>query len=54
MLVGGPGEEGIQMIEDKLNDESVVMAQADRKKLQIELSRKERSGAFIRANGAYL
>lgn len=42
MLVGGPGEEGIQMIEDKLNNESVVMSQADRKKLQIELSRKER------------
>ncbi|MDG0974399.1 MAG: cytochrome c oxidase subunit II [Crocinitomicaceae bacterium] len=42
MLVGGPGEEGIQMIEDKLNNESVVMAQADRKKLQIDLSRKER------------
>jgi cytochrome c oxidase subunit 2 len=42
MLVGGPGEEGIQMIEDKLNDESLIMPKADRKKLQIELSRKER------------
>jgi cytochrome c oxidase subunit II len=42
MLVGGPGEEGIQMIEDKLNDESAIMPKADRKKLQIELSRKER------------
>jgi len=42
MLVGGPGEEGIQMIEDKLNDESIIMAKEERKKLQIELSRKER------------
>jgi cytochrome c oxidase subunit 2 len=42
MLVGGPGEEGIQMIEDKLNDESLIMSKLDRKKLQTELSRKER------------
>lgn len=42
MLVGGPGEEGIQMIEDKLNDELLIMATVDRKKLQTELSRKER------------
>ena len=42
MLVGGPGEEGIQMIEEKLNDESLIMSKLDRKKLQTELSRKER------------
>jgi cytochrome c oxidase subunit 2 len=42
MLVGGPGEEGIKMIEDKLNDESIIMSKADRKKLQMDLSRKER------------
>ena len=42
MQVGGPGEEGVKMLEEKLNDEETVMSAADRKKLKVTLGRKER------------
>ena len=42
MQVGGPGEEGIDLIEKRLNDESIVMATKDRKKLLKDLGRKQR------------
>ena len=42
MAVGGPGEEGVEKLEDILNDESKVMSTKERKKLQVQLGRKER------------
>ena len=42
MRIGGPGEEGVKMLEEKLNDESIVMSAKERKKLTKELNRKER------------
>lgn len=42
MMVGGPGEEGIKLIEERLNDESIVMPVKDREKLQTTLGRKQR------------
>lgn len=42
MRVGGPGEEGVELLEARLNDPSAVISAADRKKLKEELGRKER------------
>ncbi len=42
MRIGGPGEEGIELLEARLNNESVVMSKADRKKLEVDLGRKQR------------
>lgn len=42
MRVGGPGEEGIELIESKLNDETIVMPVSERKKLKNDLARKQR------------
>lgn len=42
MRVGGPGEEGIELLENRLNDESVVMSAKNRKSLMTDLSRKQR------------
>ncbi len=42
MRVGGPGEEGIQLIEQRLNDETRVIARQDRKSLEKNLGRKQR------------
>jgi cytochrome c oxidase subunit 2 len=42
MRVGGPGEEGIELIEQKLNDESIVISKKDRKNLELNLGRKQR------------
>lgn len=47
MKVGAPGEEGIEMIENKLNDESLVMSQKDRKDLHDDLGRKERMARLL-------
>lgn len=42
MQIGGPGEEGIDLIEKRLNDETIIMAAKDRKKLLKDLGRKQR------------
>ena len=47
MKVGAPGEEGIEMIENKLNDESLVMSQKERKDLHDDLGRKERMARLL-------
>ncbi|MEX1191723.1 MAG: cytochrome c oxidase subunit II [Brumimicrobium sp.] len=49
MLVGGAGSEGIEMIEEKLNDESVVMSRKEREELKEELSRKERMAKMLKS-----
>lgn len=52
MLVGGPGQEGIKLIEEKLNDESVIMSREDREALRVELGRKERMARMLEAMSA--
>jgi cytochrome c oxidase subunit 2 len=52
MLVGGPGQEGIELLEQKLNDESIVMPREDREALRTELGRKERMAKLLQAMSA--
>lgn len=52
MKVGGPGQEGIKLLEDKLNDPTVVMSREDREALRIELGRKERMASLLEAMSA--
>jgi cytochrome c oxidase subunit 2 len=47
MRVGEPGQAGVEMLEDKLNDESIVLARDERKKLRTELGRKERMSRLL-------
>lgn len=42
MQVGASGQEGIEMLEDRLNDESIAMSKKDRQKLKNDLARKQR------------
>lgn len=52
MMVGGPGQEGIQLLEDKLNDETIVLSREDRQALRTELGRKERMARLLEAMSA--
>jgi cytochrome c oxidase subunit 2 len=52
MLVGGPGQEGIELLEQKLNDETIVMPREDREALRTELGRKERMVKLLQAMSA--
>lgn len=47
MNVGASGQEGIQMLEEKLNDETRVLSKKDRKKLKVDLARKERMSRLL-------
>lgn len=47
MKVGEPGFEGVASLEAKLNDPSVVMSKKDRKKMEVELGRKERMSRLL-------
>lgn len=42
MKVGESGQPGVEMLENRLNDESIVMSRENRKSLKEELARKER------------
>lgn len=42
MKVGASGQEGIEMLEERLNDETRVMSKKDRQALKTDLARKER------------
>mgnify|MGYP000535834712 FL=1 len=52
MLVGGPGQEGIELLEQKLTDETVVMPREDREALRTDLGRKERMAKLLQAMSA--
>tara|TARA_B100000508_G_scaffold141092_1_gene146391 strand:- start:45765 stop:47033 length:1269 start_codon:yes stop_codon:yes gene_type:complete len=52
MKVGGPGQEGVELLEEKLNDESIVMSREDREALRVELGRKERMVSLLEAMSA--
>ncbi|MGM0478872.1 MAG: cytochrome c oxidase subunit II [Bacteroidota bacterium] len=52
MMVGGSGQEGIEMIEEQLNDPSVVMPREERNALRQELGRKERMARHLEAMSA--
>ena len=52
MLVGGPGQEGIELLEQKLNDETIVMPREDREALRTDLGRKERMAKLLQAMSA--
>lgn len=52
MKVGGPGQEGVELIEDKLNDESIIMSREDRDVLRTELGRKERMVSMLQGMSA--
>lgn len=52
MKHGAAGTEGIEMIEDELNDESIVMPREEREQLMIDLSRKERMAKMLEAMSA--
>ncbi|MDX1653288.1 MAG: cytochrome c oxidase subunit II [Brumimicrobium sp.] len=49
MRVGSPGQEGIQLLEEKLNDPKLVMARSERDELREELDRKERMARLLEA-----
>ncbi|WP_107039094.1 cytochrome c oxidase subunit II [Brumimicrobium mesophilum] len=49
MKVGEPGQSGIKMIEDKLNDRSIMLSSKERKALEVDLGRKERMSRMLSA-----
>ena len=49
MKVGELGQSGIQMLEDKLNDRSIMLSADERKDLEKELGRKERMSRLLEA-----
>lgn len=49
MKVGEPGQNGIERIENQLNDRSIMMSAKDRKALEVELGRKERMSRLLGA-----
>ncbi|PKR82024.1 hypothetical protein CW751_01420 [Brumimicrobium salinarum] len=49
MKVGEPGQSGVEMIEEKLNDRSVILSAKERKDLETELGRKERMSRLLEA-----
>lgn len=49
MKVGEPGQDGIERIESKLNDRSLIMSSKERKELEKELGRKERMSRLLDA-----
>ena len=52
MKVGGPGQEGVELLEEKLNDESVIMSREDREAMRTELGRKERMVSMLQGMSA--
>ncbi|RFC55776.1 cytochrome c oxidase subunit II [Brumimicrobium aurantiacum] len=49
MKVGAPGQEGVKMLEEKLNDRSIIMSAQDRSDLEDQLGRKERMSRMLEA-----
>lgn len=49
MKVGEPGQSGIKMLEDQLNDRSLMISAKDRKALEVDLGRKERMSRLLEA-----
>src|SRR5690554_965675 len=49
MKVGEPGNSGVEMLENKLNDRSVAISSKERKDLEKELGRKERMSRLLEA-----
>lgn len=49
MRVGEPGNDGVEMLEEKLNDKSTAMSKEERKKLLTNLGRKERMARLLEA-----
>lgn len=49
MRVGEPGQNGIEMLENKLNDRSIMLSSEDRKSFEVELGRKERMARLLEA-----
>lgn len=47
MKVGASGQEGIEMLEERLNDETRVMSKKDRQSLKTDLARKERMARLL-------
>ena len=47
MKVGEPGQSGVEMLENRLNDESIVLSREQRKNLRDELGRKERMSRLL-------
>jgi cytochrome c oxidase subunit 2 len=49
MKVGEPGQSGVQMLENKLNDRSIMLSSKERDELVNELGRKERMSRLLEA-----
>jgi len=49
MKVGEPGQSGVEMLENQLNDRSLILSSKDRSKLEVELGRKERMSRLLEA-----
>lgn len=49
MKVGEPGQNGVEMLEKQLNDRNLALSSKDRKKLEVELGRKERMSRLLEA-----
>lgn len=49
MKVGEPGHSGIEMLENQLNDRSLMISAKDRKALEVDLGRKERMSRLLEA-----
>jgi cytochrome c oxidase subunit 2 len=47
MRIGESGQMGVEMLENRLNDESIILSREERKKLRTELSRKERMSRLL-------
>jgi cytochrome c oxidase subunit 2 len=47
MTIGEPGQMGVEMIENRLNDESIVLSRKQRADLRSELGRKERMARLL-------